>query len=318
MTGTLVIHPGPLGDLLLSVPALRALRAQRPADPLLLAAQPRLGALLAALGVIDRHLSFEKLAIASLFVDDGAPAEVAPLRGASRIVCWFGAGDPVFGRRLRELWPEAVVASPTGDQTEPVWQHLLRTVDAPAGDWRAAVTVPAPLVAAGRAALARAGWDGDASLVIAHPGSGSVSKRWPVEGFARVLGEFRPARRVAVFLSEGPADHHAVTALTDRLGGAAAGVLRGLELTELAGALVHASVYLGNDSGMSHLAAAVGAPCSILFEEARLAWQPWGSSAQPLVVTTSPLVPEDVTAVRDRVLSAVSTAMRCNFGRSWS
>src|SRR4249920_587285 len=93
----LAVHPGALGDVLLAVPALRALRATS-AAPLVLAAQPQIGALLEALGVVDGHVAFDALGLDALFVDD---ADSLPrLPDVERVVSWFGALDPVFRRRL--------------------------------------------------------------------------------------------------------------------------------------------------------------------------------------------------------------------------
>jgi ADP-heptose:LPS heptosyltransferase len=295
---TLVIHPGPLGDLLLAAPALRALRAATPAAPLVLAAQPRLGALLAALGLVDRHLAFEGLGLERLFVTDGASPDA--LRAATRIVCWFGARDGVFARRLAEVAPGAVLASPTGDRVGLVWEHLLATVGAPAGPWCQPLAVPAALAGAGRAALERAGWDGGTPLLMAHAGAGSPGKRWPVEGFAEVLAAVRRGRALTIVLNEGPADREAVAALAPGLGGQAR-VLRGLTLLELAGALAHARAYLGNDSGPSHLAAALGVPALILYEQASLAWRPWSPAAEPVTVTPARVDRGDVAVVSDRL-----------------
>ena len=297
---TLVIHPGPLGDLLLAVPALRALRAAAPAAPLTLAAQPRLGALLTVLGVVDRHLDFEGLGLERLFVDDRPAVLPDGWQGASRIVCWFGARDAVFTRRLRDVAPGAVVASPTGDGVGSVWEHLLATVGASAGSWCRPVAVPPNVGAAGRADLERAGWDGRAPLLIVHPGAGGVSKRWPAEGFAEVLGALRRTPGPAVLLNEGPADLDAVATLGARLGGQAR-VLRGLTLPELTGALAHATAFLGNDSGPSHLAAAVGVRSLILYTTATRAWWPWSTTAHPVLVSAVRPDAGQVAAVRDRL-----------------
>ncbi|MGH7278709.1 MAG: hypothetical protein ACREJG_08470, partial [Candidatus Rokuibacteriota bacterium] len=90
---TLAIHPGALGDVLLAIPALRSLRARDGA--VVLAAQPRIGALLVALGEVDRTVAFDSLRLEALFADDaGMPA--AMLGQAGRVVCWFGAGDAAF------------------------------------------------------------------------------------------------------------------------------------------------------------------------------------------------------------------------------
>lgn len=298
--GTLIIHPGPLGDLLLAVPALRALRGEGPAASLTLAAQPRLGALLTALGIVDRHLAFEGVGLERLFVADGPPVPPDALREASRVVCWFGARDAVFARRLGEMVPDAVVATATGDRVGAVWEHLLATVGTPAGQWCQPLAVPADLAARGRAALERAGWAGGSPLLIVHPGAGGPGKRWPAQGFAEVLRALGRDRRLGIVLNEGPADRGPVAALAPWIGGVVC-VLRGLTLPELAGALSQATAYLGNDSGPSHLAAAVGTPSVILYETASLAWRPWSAAAHVLPVTPARLEPDHVAAVRGRL-----------------
>lgn len=298
---TFAIHPGALGDVLLAVPALRALRAARPDRPLVLAAQPRLGALLATLGVVDAHRSFEGLGLERLFVDDGEPSRVEALRAASSVVCWFAARDPTFVRRLREEAPGAVVASPAGDGSRPVWEHLLATAGGGAGKWCEPLVVPAHLAQAGRAALVATGWDGATPLVVVHPGAGGVGKRWPVDRLARAVASVASGRRMALVLNQGPADTDAVAALACRLPDAA--VLTGLTLMQLAGALIHASAWLGNDSGVSHLAAAVGTAALIAFQPGALAWRPWSASARIVTVAAGSPGDDDVAAVAAGLVS---------------
>jgi len=91
---TLAIHPGALGDVLLGIPALRALRDA--GGRLTLAAQPRIAALLVALGEADEARNFESLRLDALFAGAGD----ARLPAVERVVCWFGARDPDFVRRL--------------------------------------------------------------------------------------------------------------------------------------------------------------------------------------------------------------------------
>jgi ADP-heptose:LPS heptosyltransferase len=229
---------------------------------------------------------------------------VQALHGVARLVSWFGAREAVFTRQLRELAPGAVVASPTGDGAVAVWQHLLMTVGAPAGPWCQSLVVPRPVAEAGRARVMSAGWDGRSPLLILHPGAGSAGKRWPVEGFVGVLAPLGATRRVTMLMIEGPADLDAVAALQSGLGGRAQ-VLRGLTLPELAGALSHATAYLGNDSGPSHLAASVGTAAVILFTAANQAWRPWSAAARPVTVATTRLDPGDVATVRDRLAASL-------------
>jgi ADP-heptose:LPS heptosyltransferase len=71
------------------------------------------------------------------------------------------------------------------------------------------------------------------------------------------------------------------------------------ELPLLAGMLSATSAYLGNDSGVSHLAAALGAPSVVLYTRDKLDWRPWAPGVPPLVVGTSALEGADVARVTD-------------------
>src|SRR5207247_9035202 len=132
------------------------------------AAQPRLGALLAALAVVDDARDLDALGFDALFTDD---ATLQPrLPAVDRLVCWLGARDPAFSRRLRAIVPGAVVAPSVGDG-DLVWRHLLETIGSPSGDWRAPVRLAASVAALGDEILRAAGWDGDRRVMIVHPGA---------------------------------------------------------------------------------------------------------------------------------------------------
>jgi ADP-heptose:LPS heptosyltransferase len=291
--GALAVHPGALGDVLLAVPALRALRATAGA-PLVLAAQPRIGALLAALDVVDGHLAFDRLGLDALFTGDAARRPRLP--AVAHVVCWFGARDPDFVRRLGALAPGAVVAPSVGEAGRPVWEHLLATVGAPPGEWRRPIVAPGAVRALGAETLAAVGADGPPPWLLVHPGAGGAAKRWPAEAFARVVTTVAARARTNVLVHQGPADAEAIAALRRHLG---AGVVWLVEptLPALAGALAHAQAYLGNDSGVSHLAAALGVPALVLFDARHLAWRPWWAGARVRTVTLAGAVDEEVEAV---------------------
>ena len=295
----LVLHPGALGDVLLSVPALRRLRASE--DELVLAAQPRIGTLLASLAIVDRHLAFDTLGLESLFGDDALPERLQRLLGGARVVSWFASADPGFVSRLRSLAPDAVVASTT-PAAATVWQHLvasvgaLSRVEAVESGCREAIPLSPALVAEGRHALGAAGWNGLRPLVMLHPGAGGATKRWPVEGFAELAGHLVDAFGVDLVVHEGPADHDAVAALSARLRVPALR-LADPPLGALAGAMHHAALWIGNDSGVTHLAAAIDTPTLALFTPANLPWRPWARAARVQVVGTGALARADVEAV---------------------
>jgi hypothetical protein len=284
----LAAHPGALGDVLLAIPALRALRAT--SGGVTLAAQRHVADLVVALGEADHARAFESLRLDTLFAGDGT----ADLPDAARVVCWFGARDADFIRRLRGQAPGAVVAPSVGPGL--VWEHLLATTGAPAGAWRAPARVDPGLVAAGDAALAAAGRDGRRRVLLVQPGASAATKRWPAEGFAAALAGLAGREDVALVLHEGPNDREAVEAVRARL--PAALRLREPALPALAGALRQAAAYLGNDCGVSHLAATVGTPAVVLFVPANLAWRPWAVEPQVVTVGTSRVESTDVAAVR--------------------
>ena len=288
----LAIHPGALGDVLLTIPALRAMRAA--GARVTLAAQPHLAALVVALGEADDARDFESLRLYTLFADEERPR----LPTMDRLVCWFGARDPDFARRLIALVPGAVVAAST-PREGLVWQHLLATVGGAAD--REPVRLSDALIARGRAALSAAGVEPSRRFVVVHPGAGSTAKRWSPEAFAAALATV-PAD-VAIVVHEGPADAEPAARLCALL--PSAHRLAHPDLPALAGALAHSALYVGNDSGVSHLAAVVGVRCLVLCAEANLEWAPWPRKAV--------IVPIDVsrpTADEARVSDLVGVFMR--------
>jgi heptosyltransferase III len=292
VSGALAVHPGALGDVLLAIPALRALRGRH--GTARLAAQPRIAQLVHALGVVDEACAIDSLRLDALFVDDDARAR---LFDAARVVCWLGARDPAFVRRLSKQAPSVTVFPSVGDGV--VWDHLLRTA---APDGRAVVepvVLPVGLRDAGRDLLRTAGWDGESRLLIVQPGAGSPAKRWPVDGFACAVAAVTTRYQFTVAVHRGPADAEPVGALVGKL--TAPLILDEPSLPALAGALGYATAYIGNDSGVSHLAAAVGAHAVALFVEANLRWRSWSATAIPVIVDITRVRPEDAAAVTETV-----------------
>jgi ADP-heptose:LPS heptosyltransferase len=274
-SGILIVHPGALGDVLQAVPALRGLRAAAPRAPLLFAGQPRLGRLLVALDVVDEARDFDALGLDALFTREPLPERLRTLAArVDRVVSWFGSREPLYRERLASLTRETIVAPPVPEDETPVWGHLIATLR----PW--GVTGASPLTP-----LRLAGPVPARAPLVVHPGSGGAWKQWPADRFAAVIETVTARRALPVIVHQGPADGAAVDALAARL---PAGCARLVEpdLPILAAALAAARVYLGGDSGVSHLAAAMGAPSVILFPAAtRRRFSPWSPTAVPLTMT---------------------------------
>ena len=285
---TLVIHPGALGDVLQAVPALSSLGQL--GHRITFAGQPRLGELLVGSGLVLASTPFDTFGIEALFAEGPVPDRLASrLARFRRVVSWFGAKEHLYRERLGLLVPDVIVAPPVPDDDSPltVWEHLVETLS----KW--GVTRPSEHHAlptterwriAARTTLMSLGVDESRPLLIAHPGAGARWKEAPAARFAQALERMAADGGFEVLIHQGPADGNAVNAL-----------LRGLtiptqlllepSLTELAGALALAQAYLGSDSGVSHLAAAVGTPSVILYPpETIRQWAPWAPSAVALGV----------------------------------
>jgi len=263
----LAVHPGALGDVVLFGHLLARLEGE-----VVLVAGGEKGRLLAGCGVVGRAVDLEALPMHEVFTDTppGDCALPGLLGGCERLVSCFASGDRRAEGRLAAMCGCGTAAflpvrPPEGfaGHLLELWCDLLGLPADQAGRPRA-WAVPEAARRGAREALRAAGAEPDGPYAVVHPGAGSPGKCWPLERFfdlARrlpqpvfVLGEVELDR-----WSAGP-----LAAVRDRFP-----TLACPPLDALAGALAGASVFVGNDSGPSHLAAAVGAPTVALFGPTR-------------------------------------------------
>jgi predicted lipopolysaccharide heptosyltransferase III len=113
----------------------------------------------------------------------------------------------------------------------------------------------------------------DTSYVVIHPASVMDTKRWDAHKFAEVARTLR-AQGLSIILTCGPAEQSVVAQVAKDI--SATTILLGLNIPELAELIRGARLYIGNDSGPMHLAAAVGTPTVAVWgsSDARR-WRPW-------------------------------------------
>ena len=301
--GILVIHPGALGDVLQAVPALRALGD---GAPVTFCGQPRLGELLAGAAVVADATSFDGFGLETLFTAEPASPElIARLGGCSRVVSWFGSRDERYPERLRALSRSCVVAPPLparGDHA--VWEYLVATLGRPPSDMadhRAPLSLPLPWLDGARHALEQIGVRRHRALLVVQPGAGGRWKVAPADLLAGIIAAVVKGTDTQVLVHVGPADAEAASRLVHTLD-APLPTLVSPALPLLAGVLSLAQAYLGGDSGVSHLAAGVGVPATILFpSETRRRWVPWSGTARPIAMEATAAAQEAAAAVGEAI-----------------
>lgn len=118
-------------------------------------------------------------------------------------------------------------------------------------------------------------------LILLHPGSGGKKKLWSVAGWLDVIMKMSSHNNIKISLIEGPADSHIVRQLCSEVGSTSLLLASNWRLGKLAALMKQSSLYLGNDSGITHLAAACNTPTIALFgpTDPRI-WGPQGSKVK--------------------------------------
>jgi ADP-heptose:LPS heptosyltransferase len=234
-----------LGDLLTGVPALRALRSALPTHHLVLATPAPLAPLAFHAGVADEVVDTRGL--------DGRIA----VEGAVDVAVNLHGRGPESHGLLRELEPRRLIAFGDGapwidDEHDVVrWCRLLQADDIPAD--------PARLDLAPLAPSPRAG------ATVVHPGAASGARRWPPSRWAAVARAEAGAGRDVV-ITGGPDEVALGLDVARRAGLGERAVLAGrTDVIALARLVSGAGRVVCGDTGVAHLATALGAPSVVLF-----------------------------------------------------
>jgi heptosyltransferase-3 len=272
----LVIFPGALGDLVCAVPAIRAIARRHPGTRLELMARADLARFaVGRIAQVARDHSIDSREMSAMFRAGGGADESARAFFGTfgAIHSFFAAGDACFRGSLREAASGAPVSfypfRPEGGGH--VAQEYLRAVGAASEPADPSIELSQSDLDGAIQVLARSGLE-RARFVMILPGSGSPSKNWPPERFAGLAAALAPPMRPLVVL--GPAEEKIAQVFL----GAKLAVVRDLPLETVAALATMSAAFVGNDSGVTHLAAAAGARGVAIFgptEPPR--WRPFGA-----------------------------------------
>jgi heptosyltransferase-3 len=236
----LIIRPGGIGDCILSLPAIESLQADYTEVWVPSAIVPLIRFAPA------RAIASTGIDLLGLPGVDAPAGLLAKLRSFDSIVSWYGANRPEFRDSVDSLGLpfQFLDALPDPSANIHAADFFLRQAG---GDGVAVPRIPCDPQVAG-------------DFAVIHPFSGSARKNWPLERFREVAARLAiPVRWCA-----GPDE-------------AIDNAVRFGNLNELAAWLASARVYIGNDSGITHLAAAVGTPVVAIFGPTDPAvWAPRG------------------------------------------
>ena len=285
----LVIYPGGLGDVLLSLSAIGFLRNRHPTDQIVLLAGLEVGRVLQACGAVDRTLTTESGDLASLM--SGSEQLSILLREllsrCKRVVGWLKDRDGSLRAALQQLGiPQVILESPVPERGVHQSQRFLDVLKAE--HWGIAppaqLVIPDGLRRQGAAVLRSMGIHEGQDVVLCHPGSGSVHKCVRPETMVEVIRNVRHNGVMPVLIG-GPADEQAVERVR-KLGLRDVPVIQRQGLTAIAGILAQARLFIGHDSGLTHLAGALQIPTVAVFGPTDP--RQWAPQGDHIAVVTGP------------------------------
>lgn len=267
-TNILVLRGGALGDLILTLPTLRELRKGYPGAHIQLRGVfPQ--ARLAPPKIVDSIDRVDSPDMAPIFADGPLPATLRERLGKFDIaINLFDDPDSVMSRNLAAAGVKSVVGRP---RMKAAKEHVVYQLAAALEPLGLALSDPVPSLEI-ELPLVRS------PLLAVHVGSGSPQKNWPIDYWINLIARLEPQFR-EILLVGGEADFVAVREFLSHSRFRNLKTLMNAELNDLIRALSRCTLFIGHDTGVSHLAAAVGTPTVVLFgpTDARV-WAPLGEN----------------------------------------
>jgi heptosyltransferase III len=256
------IRPAPLGDSLLVFPILAALRTKYTNSHITFLGSPAVLPLAKAWGLADAAIDpadvqwHELVSLAGIH----SPALRDLLVEADLIICWLDDSDGWVKNALLAIGVKNYIIAPEREAlngTKHIVEQLAEPLDlpplgtgfvAPSGKGKGFCSYNAP--------------------IAIHPGSSDEGRRWPAASFAAVINQLLRLQQPVLLLA-GPSETEVLKEVQKRLSySPKAGlltILQNVPLLEVVQQLRQCRGFLGNDSGISHLAGMLGIPTLVLF-----------------------------------------------------
>jgi heptosyltransferase-2 len=269
----LVIRGGAIGDFVLTLPAIRLLRENFPNAHLEILGYKHIVALAEGRFYADATRSIEYGGLSRFFIPGTELPEdlVQYFASFQQVVSYLYDPDGFFEANLRRAGVRYYLhGSPKLDDSAHAAQQLAQPLERLALFLEEKAPVLFPSDADRQFAadfLQRTFPDaGGGPLIVLHPGSGGERKNWPAQQWAALgVTLFQLAPDARLLLVGGEADHAPLAHLREAWRDHPVATALDLPLPQLAAILQRVRLFLGHDSGISHIAAATGSPSVLLF-----------------------------------------------------
>lgn len=289
------------GDVLMTTPALRALRARRPDEHLALLVSPAGAPAAMLLPEVDDVIVYEPPWMPG--ARSGGPGPETDLAMAERLRAGGYDGAVIFTVHSQSSLPASMLchlagiprrlahshANPYGlltdwvPEPEPVtpFRHearrqldLVGAVGFEADETHLSLRVPPGSVRRIKTMLTRSGVT-PGEFVLVHPGAAAPSRRWPAERFADVARAISAETGMRIVIAGGPGDEPLTRAVAAAAGPGALDVTGRLTFAEFAALVAQAPLLVANNSAPAHVAAAVGTPVVVVYAMTNVQHGPW-------------------------------------------
>jgi heptosyltransferase-2 len=277
-----VFRGGALGDFILTLPAIKALRDAYPNAHIEIVGYKHIAALAENRLYAQGVCSIESAQLSRFFAaDTDLPLELANhFVGFDLIVSYLYDPDSIFENNLRRSGAKKIIHGPAKIDNG---SHATRQLGRPVEELGIRISDFAPQLFPSKedrhhAAELLTGLV--APLIAFHPGSGSEKKNWPLHNWIELGNKFLRNHSGSLLIVSGEADREQNRKLELVWQNPRVRFAKYLPLPSLA-ALLERTIFIGHDSGISHLATAAGAKSILLFGPTEPAvWAPLNENAR--------------------------------------
>ena len=300
MKRILVIRGGAIGDFILTLPALKALREAYPSAEIEIVGYKHIAVLAENRFYAERVRSIESALLSRFFAKNAdLPAELATyFAGFDIIISYLYDPDLIFETNLRRSGARKIVLGRAKiENSLPAACQLAQPIE----ELGLLISDFAPKLYPSNEDRHRAGEflaGLEPPMVAFHPGSGSHDKNWPLQNWIELGNYLSRDFAASLLIVSGEADDDQIRQLESIWQNPRVRFAKYLPLPHLAATLENA-IFVGHDSGISHLAAAAGAKCILLFGPTDPAvWAPLNENARIIRAPDGDLRRLDVDLVR--------------------